>query len=116
MYRKECFDRMDIKMMEYVVEIERCGSINKAAKNLYLSQPNLSNALKNLESELGYTLFVRKNSGIQLTNAGRIFLSSAKIIVSEMQKIRQIPRMFTCLLYTSPSPRDRQKSRMPSSA
>lgn len=51
---------MDIKMMEYVVEIERCGSINKAAKNLYLSQPNLSNALKNLESELGYTLFVRK--------------------------------------------------------
>lgn len=86
---------MDIKMMEYVVEIARCGSINKAAKNLYLSQPNLSNALKNLEAELGYTLFVRKNSGIQLTNAGRIFLSSAKIIVSEMQKIHQIPRMFT---------------------
>lgn len=42
--------------------------------------------LKKSGGELGYTLFVRKNSGIQLTNAGRIFLSSAKIIVSEMAK------------------------------
>lgn len=82
-------------MMEYVVEIEKAGSINKAAQNLYLSQPNLSNAIKKLEEELGYPIFTRKRSGIQLTNAGRLFLCSAKIIVEEMKKIHQIPNILT---------------------
>lgn len=85
---------MNLKYLEYVVEISRCGSINKAAKNLYLSQPNLSNAVKNLEAELGYSVFHRKNSGIELTPAGRLFLQSAKKIIQEMEKINRIPDQF----------------------
>ncbi len=44
---------MDIKYFEYVIEIVECGSINKAAQNLQMLQPNLSVCIKNLEQELG---------------------------------------------------------------
>ena len=44
---------MTIQQLQYVLEISRTGSVSKAAKTLYLSQPNLSNAIKNLENELG---------------------------------------------------------------
>ena len=45
---------MDIKYFEYVIEIVECGSINKAAQNLQMLQPNLSVCIKNLEQELGF--------------------------------------------------------------
>ena len=47
---------MDIKYFEYVIEIVECGSINKAAQNLQMLQPNLSVCIKNLEQELGFPL------------------------------------------------------------
>ena len=47
---------MDIKYFEYVIEIVECGSINKAAQNLQMLQPNLSVCIKNLEQELGFHL------------------------------------------------------------
>ena len=61
---------MNIKHLSYVVEICRCGSINKAAQNLYISQSSLSGSVKSLEEELHYQLFRRKNSGIELTEEG----------------------------------------------
>ena len=48
---------MDIKYFEYVIEIVECGSINKAAQNLQMLQPNLSVCIKNLEQELGFPIF-----------------------------------------------------------
>ena len=48
---------MNIKHLSYVVEICRCGSINKAAQNLYISQSSLSGSVKSLEEELHYQLF-----------------------------------------------------------
>ena len=47
---------MNLNSFLYVAEIERCGSINRAAQNLYTSQSNLSTALKSLEEELGYSV------------------------------------------------------------
>ena len=56
---------MDIKYFEYVIEIVECGSINKAAQNLQMLQPNLSVCIKNLEQELGFPIFRRQHSGIR---------------------------------------------------
>lgn len=86
---------MNTKYLEYVIEINKCGSINKAAQNLFLSQPNLSNSIKNLEDELGFHVFVRTNSGVELTREGEFFIKSAKKVISEVNTINQIPTLFS---------------------
>lgn len=85
---------MNLRCLEYVTEIVRCGSINKAAQNLNQSQPNLSASLKNLENELGFQIFTRKASGAELTQEGKLLLASAEVIIWEMKKIRKIPDAF----------------------
>lgn len=50
---------MTFEQMKCAIEIASCGSISKAAKNLYLSQPRLSQSIKNMEDELGYLIFER---------------------------------------------------------
>lgn len=85
---------MKLQTIEYVLEIARCGSINKAARNLYLSQPNLSGSVRALENELGFKLFRRKNSGVELTPEGAEFIKSAKRIHLELEKIQKIPALF----------------------
>ncbi len=85
---------MNLKQLKYVVEISKCGSINKAAQNLYVAQPSMSAAIKQLEQELEFDIFLRKNSGIELTSEGKILLMSAKLIVEEAERIRRIPSMF----------------------
>ncbi|MBQ9707848.1 MAG: LysR family transcriptional regulator [Firmicutes bacterium] len=84
---------MRLNLLMYAIEIERCGSINKAAQNLYLSQSNLSASIKSLEEDLGYRIFHRTPSGISVTPEGYYFLQSAKAIESEMNTIRQIPEI-----------------------
>lgn len=86
---------MDTKYFEYILEITQCGSINKAAQNLHLSQPNLSLTIKNLENELGFNIFKRNNSGTQLTDEGKIFLESIKKIIAELKIIENIPSLFS---------------------
>ena len=49
---------MNTLYFRYALEVERAGSISQAAQNLYMAQPNLSKAIKDLETELGYTIFV----------------------------------------------------------
>ena len=61
-----------------MLEVQQCGSINKAAQNLYISQPALSRALRELEAEIGITLFVRSRTGIITTHQGNKFLEQAK--------------------------------------
>lgn len=69
---------MNMQQLQYALEIEKCGSINKAAQNLYISQPALSRALHELENEIGITLFHRTKSGITLTHQGEEFLARAR--------------------------------------
>ena len=91
---------MTLQQLRQVLTIAESNSMNEAAKKLFVSQPNLSATVREVEEELGITVFMRNNRGITVTAEGEEFLGYAK----------------HCLLYTSPSPRDRQKSRMPSSA
>ena len=81
---------MTIQQLRTAIEAARTGSITRAAKNLYLSQPNASSVLRTLEQELGYEIFSRTNSGIVPTEAGLQFLEHAKIILAQMQELYAI--------------------------
>ena len=65
---------MNTLYFKYALEVERAGSISQAAQALYMAQPNLSKAIKDLEEELGYTIFNRTASGIKVTEKGEEFL------------------------------------------
>ena len=58
---------MNIQQLRYVIEIARQGSFNKTAQTLFISQPALSNAIKDLETELGYSIFIRDRKGVRPT-------------------------------------------------
>lgn len=73
---------MDLKQMEYFITIADSGSISLAAKTLHMSQPPLSIQIKNLEEELGTTLFIRDSRHIELTESGKIFYKRAQGILS----------------------------------
>lgn len=68
---------MTIQQVLYVLEIAERNSVSQAAQRLYLSQSALSQQLRRLEEELGYSLFARTASGLQLTEEGRRFCSLA---------------------------------------
>ncbi len=73
--------------LKYVLEIESTGSISKAAKNLYMTQPQLSRALKELEDEVGCALFNRTGKGVIPTDKGADFIAGAKIVLSKLEEM-----------------------------
>lgn len=64
---------MNLQHLEYLIEIENCGSISKAARRLFVTQPYLSRILKEVESEYGITVFTREKTGITPTDSGWLF-------------------------------------------
>ena len=85
---------MKTNHLEYILEVYNCGSINKAAKNLYLSQSSLSNIILSVENEVGYNLFNRNSSGITVTPEGKLFMLHAEKIIAESNNIKKIPETF----------------------
>lgn len=69
---------MTLQQLKYVIKTVECGSISEAAKKLYISQPSLSSAIRELEGELGIEIFVRSAKGIALSVDGAEFLSYAR--------------------------------------
>lgn len=80
---------MNLQQLFFVAETARAGSINKAARNLYVSQPNLSKAIQSLEEELQVALFVRNKKGVTLTEDGKEFLQYANAVLSQCNTIKQ---------------------------
>ena len=76
---------MTLQQLKYVITIADCGSMNEAAKQLYLSQPSLSETVMSLEEEIGVELFIRTNRGIRTTMEGEEFLSYARQVVEQYQ-------------------------------
>ncbi len=74
---------MQLEQLEYVLEVAQCNSINAAAKNLFMSQPSLSQSIKNLEAELGVELFERTSQGARLTNEGADFAEYARRVLEQ---------------------------------
>lgn len=75
---------MNIKQMKYVVAVADSGGFREAAKRLFVAQPSLSNGIRELEEELGVTLFVRTNKGATLTEDGIDFLAHAEKILTQL--------------------------------
>lgn len=89
MYNKGV-NTMNFSHLEYAMTVAECRSINKAARKLLVSQPYLSGVLKNLEEELGCQLFKRSHNGILLTEKGERFMDSARTILYEYEKLKQL--------------------------
>lgn len=67
---------MTLQQLMYYVTTAECGNITEAAEKLFISQPSLSNAIHNLEREMGIVAFVRSNKGVVLTRDGENFYHS----------------------------------------
>lgn len=78
---------MTLTQLNYLITIAETKSLNKAAEQLYVSQPSLTNAIKELEKELGITLFYRSGRGVTLTNDGTEFLLYAKQIYGQYESV-----------------------------
>ncbi|GKU78862.1 LysR family transcriptional regulator [Paenibacillus sp. L3-i20] len=76
---------MTLQQLKYVIEVANRGSINEAAKRLFISQPSLSNAIKDLEEEMQFEIFERSNKGISLSREGVEFLSYARQVVEQAE-------------------------------
>lgn len=78
---------MTLVQLQYFITIAETNSLNKAAEQLYVSQPSLTSSMKELEKELGITLFYRSGRGVTLTNDGTEFLLYAKQIYGQYESI-----------------------------
>ncbi len=74
---------MRIQQLHYIIKIVETGSMNEAAKQLFITQPSLSNAVRDLEREMGIEIFIRNPKGITLTKDGVEFLSYARQVVEQ---------------------------------
>lgn len=83
---------MNLVSLTYIIEVAKSGSISKAAQSLLIAQPNLSRSIKELESELGITLFNRTFKGMTLTPEGEEFLGYAKKIIGQIEEIEHMYR------------------------
>lgn len=81
---------MNLLHFKYAVEVEKTRSITKAAANLFMGQPNLSRAIKELEDVLGITIFKRTSKGIIPTQQGEKFLSYAKNILAQINEMEML--------------------------
>ncbi len=74
---------MTLTQLRYLVRIAECGSMGRAAQELFVSQPSLSKSVSELEAEMGVTIFRRTNRGVTLTEEGVRFLSYARQVLEQ---------------------------------
>lgn len=74
---------MTLQQLKYAIAVADFGSMNEAAKQLFISQPSLSEAIKELETELGFDMFLRSNRGIVITPEGEEFLGYARQVTEQ---------------------------------
>ncbi len=81
---------MNILHMKYAVEVAKLGSLNKAAETLLIAQPNISRSIKELEADLGITIFTRSAKGMVLTPDGEEFINYAKSILKQIDDVENL--------------------------
>lgn len=80
---------MTLQQLRYIIIVAEKGSINEAAKYLYVSQPSLSNSIKELEEELGFPIFIRTNRGVTLSHKGMEFLGYARQVITQADLLEE---------------------------
>ncbi len=84
---------MDLRHLRYFIAVAEEGSLTVAAeKRLHTAQPSLSRQMRDLEDELGCALMVRSAKGIDLTDAGRVFLDHARLVVRQVEAATETAR------------------------
>ena len=81
---------MNLSYLKYAVEVEKTGSITKAAQNFYMNQPHLSKIIRELERDLGCDIFDRTSRGMVPTKKGEEFLRYAKAILVQEEQIEAL--------------------------
>ena len=75
---------MTLQQLKYVITIANNKSMNKAAQELFISQPSLSGTIKELENEIGIQIFIRSNRGIIITPEGEEFIGYARQVTEQL--------------------------------
>ena len=78
---------MTIQQLKYIIGVSETGSINKAAEILYVSQPSLTAAIKDVENEFNITIFNRSSKGITLTSEGKEFIQYGRQIYAQYDNL-----------------------------
>lgn len=81
---------MKLRQLEILVAVKECGTITGAAEKLYISQPSLSTAMKEMETELGVLLFQRNINGVVFTAVGEKAYFYSRKILQKIKEIQQI--------------------------
>jgi len=79
---------MDVRQLEYFVQIATLGGFNRASARLYIAQSALSRQIKLLEDELGVALFIRNKRGVELTVAGQLLLDRSTVLLHHFKQVR----------------------------
>lgn len=82
----------NLLQLKYAVEVEKTGSISRAAENLYMNQPNLSKSIRELEDDIGIAIFDRTAKGVVPTEKGREFLGYARSILAQVAEMEALYR------------------------
>ncbi|MGN0484065.1 MAG: LysR family transcriptional regulator [Lachnospiraceae bacterium] len=80
---------MTLLQLRYVIQVAESGSISEAAKKLFISQPSLTNAIKDLEKEMNIEIFHRTNKGVTITNEGDLFLGYARQVIEQANLLQE---------------------------
>lgn len=80
---------MTLQQLKYAVTAASTGTISEAAKRLYIAQPSLTAAIKELEHELGIMIFIRTNKGVVLSSEGEEFIGYARQVIEQMNLIEE---------------------------
>lgn len=81
---------MNITYLKYICEVEKYGSISKAADHLYINQPRLSKIIKDVEKDMNVKIFERTTKGVRPTKKGFLFLNQAKMIIHEVEHLEHM--------------------------
>lgn len=83
---------MNLTHLKYALEVAKYRSINKAAEKMFMGQPNLSRAIRDLEKSLGIQIFKRTPRGIEVTPSSEAFLSYARNILRQVDEVEALYR------------------------
>ncbi len=78
---------MTLQQLSYAIAISEAGSLNKASEVLYVSQPSLTESVKELEKELGISIFIRSGRGVTLTPEGSDFILYARQVINDYSEL-----------------------------
>ena len=81
---------MTLQQLKYAVTAAECGTISAAAEKLFISQPSLTTAIRELEAEMGVTIFSRTNRGVVVSREGEEFLGYARKLLSQAQLMQEL--------------------------